>query len=145
MIRPIQITDLPVLMALNENELGYQYPEDKARHQLQSLLADQGHHFLAAAVDDQNGEVQGYIHAEVYQEIYADTQLNILALAVAEKWKGQGVGTALITWLEDQGRQRHIAGILLNSGESRASAHRFYQNRGFTLVKKQMKFIKKII
>ncbi|CAK1227260.1 GNAT family N-acetyltransferase [Fructobacillus evanidus] len=139
-IREATLLDLAALHTLNTNELGYDYPIEKAKNQLLQLLEDQRHHLLAVAENSQH-EILGYLHAEVYQEIYADSALNILALAVNQSAQGQGIGTALIEWLEEAGKNRKIRIIRLNSGANRQDAHAFYRHLGFEEVKTQKKFV----
>lgn len=140
LIREATLLDLVALHSLNTNELGYDYPIEKAKNQLLQLLEDQRHHLLAVAENSQH-EVLGYIHAEVYQEIYADPALNILALAVNQSAQGQGIGRALIEWLEAAGKSRNIHTIRLNSGANRQDTHAFYRHLGFEEVKTQKKFV----
>ncbi|GIC69445.1 GNAT family N-acetyltransferase [Fructobacillus tropaeoli] len=104
------------------------------------MLEDQRHHLLAVAENPQH-KVLGYLHAEVYQEIYVDSALNILALAVNQSVQGQGIGSALIKWLEEAGKSRNIHTIRLNSGANRQDAHAFYRHLGFEEVKTQKKFV----
>ncbi|GAP04974.1 GNAT family N-acetyltransferase [Fructobacillus tropaeoli] len=139
--REATLHDLIALHTLNTNELGYDYPLEKAKSQLLQLLEDPRHH-LMAVVEDSQHNVLGYLHAEVYQEIYADSALNILALAVSQSAQGKGVGTALIEWLEKAGARRNIYTLRLNSGANRQSAHAFYRHLGFEEIKTQKKFVR---
>ncbi|CAK1238397.1 GNAT family N-acetyltransferase [Fructobacillus tropaeoli] len=139
-IREATLLDLAALHTLNTNELGYDYPIEKAKNQLLQVLEDQRHHLLAVAENPQH-KVLGYLHAEVYQEIYVDSALNILALAVNQSVQGQGIGSALIKWLEEAGKSRNIHTIRLNSGANRQDAHAFYRHLGFEEVKTQKKFV----
>ena len=140
-IREATLFDLAAIHRLNTNELGYDYQIEKAKNQLVQLLEDQRHHLLAVA-EDSHHQVLGYLHAEVYHEIYADPALNILALAVNRLAQGQGIGTALVVWLEEAGKSRNIWTIRLNSGANRHEAHAFYRRLGFEEIKTQKKFVR---
>lgn len=63
---------------------------------------------------------------------------------VAEDAKRQGIGSLLIKEAEQWAAQHGIHFIRLNSGGTRADAHKFYRNLGFDNEKEQMRFIKTI-
>jgi diamine N-acetyltransferase len=50
------------------------------------------------------------------------------------RYHGQGVGTALMTWLLDLARDRGADGLWLNVWEEAAPALRFYLRHGFEIV-----------
>lgn len=63
---------------------------------------------------------------------YSEQEAHLLLLAVHSAWRRQGVGTALLAWLE---RTTRVAGIDLIKLETRArnsAAHTFYGLHGFT-------------
>ncbi|WP_349584424.1 GNAT family N-acetyltransferase [Leuconostoc citreum] len=144
MIRQVKLSDVKELHRINTEELGYNYSIDKSLSQLKKILNDEKHHILGLYQNDLDGKVLGYIHAELYEEIYADTSLNVLALAVKKSNQHQGIGAELIVFLENQALHRDIHLVRLNSGMSRINAHNFYQHLGFDYVKDQKKFIKEI-
>ena len=142
MIRAIVENDIAELNRINREELGYDYPLDKSLVQLRKLLKDSGHHYLAVYEDDATKKVLGYVHAEVYEEIYADPALNVLALAVLSNNHHAGVGAKLMSWLENTAIDNGFKSIRLNSGMSRINAHGFYEHIGYVHAKDQKKFIK---
>lgn len=144
MIRQVKLSDVKELHRINTEELGYSYSIDKSLSQLKKILNDEKHHILGLYQSDLDGQVLGYIHAELYEEIYTDTSLNVLALAVKKSNQHQGIGAELIVFLENQALHRDIHLVRLNSGMSRINAHNFYQHLGFDYVKDQKKFIKEI-
>jgi len=142
MIRAIVENDLIELNKINHEELGYNYSLDKSLIQLRKILKDSDHHFLAVYEDDVTKKVLGYVHAEVYEEIYTDSALNVLALAVLSHHHHSGVGIKLMSWLEKTAIDNDFKSIRLNSGMSRTNAHGFYEHIGYVHVKDQKKFIK---
>lgn len=144
MIRPVVISDIEDLCKINHQELGYEYPLDKSIIQLRKILQDTDHHYLAAYESDEEHKVLGYIHAEVYDEIYNEPTLNVLALAVSSEVQHLGIGTQLIKWLELLGTEKGFNSIRLNSGMNRTNAHSFYERNGFVHIKDQKKFVKSI-
>ncbi|MGL5898594.1 MAG: GNAT family N-acetyltransferase [Lactobacillaceae bacterium] len=144
MIRPVVISDIEDLCEINHQELGYEYPLDKSLIQLRKILQDTDHHYLAAYESDDNRKFLGYIHAEVYDEIYNEPTLNVLALAVSSEAQHLGIGTQLIKWLEALGTEKGFKSIRLNSGMNRTNAHSFYEHIGFVHIKDQKKFVKSL-
>ena len=53
-------------------------------------------------------------------------------------YKKQGLGGALLDWLEEQAAQEKCEQIHLDTGYQRLDAHRLYLNKGFSLVSHHM-------
>lgn len=47
--------------------------------------------------------------------------------------QGQGLGTTLLKWLQQEARDRHCAAVHLDTGYQRHAAHRSYLRNGFQL------------
>ncbi|MBZ6002742.1 GNAT family N-acetyltransferase [Leuconostoc gelidum subsp. aenigmaticum] len=144
MIRSIMTTDIDALCKINSEELGYDYPREQSLTQLRKILNDSNHYLLALYEDETTRKILGYVHAEVYEEIYAEPTLNVLALAVTRDSQNIGVGTQLMSWLENTAVSKGYKSIRLNSGMSRKSAHGFYEHINYVHIKNQKKFIKKL-
>ncbi|MBZ6008205.1 GNAT family N-acetyltransferase [Leuconostoc gelidum] len=144
MIRSIMTTDIDALCKINSEELGYDYPREQSLTQLRKILNDSNHYLLALYEDETTEKILGYVHAEVYEEIYAEPTLNVLALAVTRDSQNIGVGTQLMSWLENTAVSKGYKSIRLNSGMSRKSAHGFYEHINYVHIKNQKKFIKKL-
>lgn len=138
-IRSAALEDAGAIVLLNEQEMGYPYPLDKAREQLEMLLKDPGQRILVAEVD---GQIVGYIHAADYLALYAPPLKNIMGIAVSSAHRRKGVGKALLTAVEDWAKQSGAAGVRLVSGASRTEAHMFYRACGYDGGKMQVNFKK---
>ncbi|GAP00833.1 hypothetical protein FFRU_020230 [Fructobacillus fructosus] len=143
-IRSAAISDAVWLQKINRQALGYDQSLEFTKQQLQLTLNDANHYLIAVAVDERNGEVVGYVHAELYRELYAEDAMNVLALAVQNERRGTGIGRQLMRWLSEEAEKLQILTIRLNSGIERTAAHDFYRHIGFTEVKTQKKFLKKM-
>ncbi|MDF7683449.1 GNAT family N-acetyltransferase [Lactobacillus sp. ESL0679] len=143
MIRHAKITDSSVIQKINCEQLGYDYPLTKTQTNMQHLLADP-HHLILVAEDAHAGKITGYVHAELYQEIYFDLMLNIMALAVSSDAQHRGIGTALMTAVEEYASEKQITAIRLNSSTSRTGAHQFYAKIGYSFDKTQKRFSKRL-
>jgi len=139
MIREAIITDYMDLCCLNKNGLGYDYPEDKTKEKLQLVLKSPADKIFVAEHD---GKVAGYIHLSDYEPIYFESLKNILALAVDERYRNQGIGRQLIQVGEAWAKETGAKGIRLSSGLNRKDAHQFYAHCGYIMRKEQKNFIK---
>jgi GNAT superfamily N-acetyltransferase len=55
----------------------------------------------------------------------------IEAVRVADGFRGNGLGSAMIGWAVDEARRRGCALVQLTTDKARADAHRFYRRLGF--------------
>ena len=63
--------------------------------------------------------------------------LNLLSLAVDQKYQQPGIGKQLMQSIESVASELELTKIRLNSGEPRLGAHTFYESIGyFRLIKK---------
>lgn len=138
-IRQAEKEDAQRICELNQQSLGYDYPVEKTKERLIKILLKSTDRIFAACL---RGEVVGYIHASDYECIYSDALKNIMVIAVDEKYRGRGIGKALLLEAESWARQSGCAGIRLVSGFNRVKAHRFYLQNGYTDRKDQKNFIK---
>ncbi len=139
LIRPAAIGDAGAMQVLNRDGLGYDYPIEKTKERLKTVLGNPEYKVFIAEAD---GRVIGYIHGADYHCTYTDPLKNILALVVEERYRGQGAGKALITAIEQWARECGAAGVRLVSGYNRTGAHRFYETCGYHMRKEQKNFIK---
>jgi GNAT superfamily N-acetyltransferase len=130
-------SDLPVIVRLMmEDELSAQ----RERHD--TILSREYYEALEAIARDPNNEV---IVAEIDGEVIGTLQLTFVpclsyqggtraqveSVRVAERLRGQGIGTVMMEWALDRARQRGCRMMQLTSHKSRIAAHRFYEKLGF--------------
>lgn len=60
------------------------------------------------------------------------TRLLVEAVRVDENLRGNGLGSAMMTWAVEEGRRRGATLVQLTSDNAREAAHRFYERLGFT-------------
>ena len=138
-IREAVISDAEAIYILNRDELGYDYPLEQTKEKLANLLSSKTDKIFAAAV---GGRVIGYIHASDYDVIYAPHMKNIMGIAVAEEYRYNGIGSALLRAVEAWAKEAGACGVRLCSGESRTGAHEFYRHCGYSCEKRQLNFKK---
>lgn len=143
MIRRAELKDAYSLNRINSEDLGYQVTLEKTKAYLSEVLRDQEHHVLFV-FEKEGAGVVGYVHAEMYQTIYAEKVFNILGLAVSHLFRRQKIATDLMVHLEKEARHQGITGIRLNSGGDRHEAHLFYQQLGYENSKAQIRLLKSL-
>ena len=139
MIRECILEDCVSIVKLNRMEMGYDYPEEVAKMQLEHLLNDTNHKIYVAVIEDR---VVGYIHANNYDLLYAPHMKNIMGIAVCSQQKKKGIGKALLSQVEEWGKRTGAVGVRLVSGIQRQDAHIFYSKCGYIETKEQKDFKK---
>ena len=137
MIRKIKLRDAAAIQRLNAECLGYDFGREATEAQLKRLLESDQHLILVA---EEGGQVTGYTHAASYDCLYFPSLLNLLALAVAQDFQGQGHGRALMQALREEAKAAGYTGIRINSGIARSSAHEFYRSLGCSEKADQKRF-----
>jgi GNAT superfamily N-acetyltransferase len=135
-IRHCRASDAEAVAAL-ANELGYSTTAEQARARLAWLLP-QGDHGVFAAEED--GRVVGWLHMHAARTLESDPFAELAGLVVTASRRGSGIGKALVeaglAWAAEQ----RLATVRVRSNVVRAAAHRFYEARGFRLLKTQAVF-----
>ncbi|APT18720.1 hypothetical protein FC62_GL001550 [Amylolactobacillus amylotrophicus DSM 20534] len=139
-IRPVKPEDVRAITKLNYDELHYDYTVEHTAQMLEEVLARP---WLKINVAEVDGQFAGYIQLAEYISLINEKLVNVMELAVVHEFQGQGVGSQLVKTAEEWSHELGFAGVRLNSGAERTSAHEFYEHNGFTKVKYQAKFEKK--
>ncbi len=123
------LDDAPAVAALM-GSLGYETAESEMRTRMQTIAAHPDYVSLVAADNDRVIGFLGLAFGLYYERtgVYA----RIVALSVALNAQGKGVGGALVNAAEDVARSRNALACLVNSGVHRLSAHKFYEQLGFS-------------
>ena len=140
-IREAESQDFPTVFSLMKNELGYpDLNETDALKRLEYFKQSKDWETFVAVID---GEIVGFIGtmkgiAYNIEGYYAE----IVALAVSEKTRRGGVGTALVKKAEEWALDNGVHEVGLHSNMKRLDAHLFYEKIGY--VKKSYWFYKKL-
>lgn len=138
-IRTATEKDLQDLLELIRKGLGDEdAKEDFVLAQLKKLPHEREEVFVA----DVDGVAAGFIHVEVYSNIYFGPVGNILGLAVKEEFRRKGFASALLKAAEEWSKEKGCIGMRLNSGGTRLGAHDFYRSQGYDNEKTQLRFLK---
>lgn len=138
-IRKCVLDDVGYIAELNRTEMGYDYPVETTRKQLEKVLSNTRDVIYVAVLD---GKVVGYVHANDYDLIYAPPMKNIMGIAVSKECKRMGIGKALFGAVESWAKEDGVKGVRLVSGSTRKEAHEFYERCGYSGGKQQLNFKK---
>lgn len=138
-IRELMLKDSEDIHRLNTEEMGYEFSLDETREKLFKLINSESDKIFVAVIGD---EVIGYVHANDYDLIYAPHMKNIMGIAVAEKYKRNGIGKALLSEVEMWAKETGAKGVRLVSGATRTNAHKFYHSCGYSGDKAQVNMSK---
>ena len=70
----------------------------------------------------------------IHHTTFAGLRFYMDDLVTTELERGQGYGTALLSWCEATARTKGCSTFALDSGVQRAAAHRFYFRHGLTVL-----------
>ena len=139
MIRDCCLDDAKYIQDLNFNEMGYDYSLEETQAKLANILASEKDKIFVAVI---NNMVVGYVHANDYELIYAPSMKNIMGIAVSSTYRGNGIGRALLSKVEEWAKASGAKGVRLVSGSTRIGAHEFYRRMGYHNEKQQLNFQK---
>lgn len=122
------------------DQLGYPSSSNEMRRRLQRLLASPNDLVLVAEVHP--GVLVGWVHAFLSQLLESDYRVEIGGLVVDQEFRRGGVGRELVHRVEQWASGRGVAHVSVRCRTTRADAHRFYENLGFSPAKTQTVFRK---
>lgn len=129
-VRMAQNQDCAALARL-VTQLGY--PTDTAAMQRRFPMLSAIDH-AAAFVAEHGNEICGMLGVDFYRVWHRDEPLGHLAtMVVDERYRGEGVGTALLATAENWLRDHGVHHTVLTSASHRIEAHRFYLKHGYAL------------
>ncbi|WP_137938422.1 GNAT family N-acetyltransferase [Chitinivorax sp. B] len=94
-----------------------------------AVMADGGE--MIVAIEGQT--VMGLAVFRSFRDTFNGLRFYVDDLVTDETQRSQGVGHALIAWLETEARRRGATNLSLESGTQRTQAHKFYFREGFVI------------
>ena len=85
MIRNAQVTDSSAIQEINRTQLGYDCSLEQTTKNLQHILKDTNHHYLLVYEDEVSHQVEGYLHAEIFEETYFEPLFDVFCRFNARK------------------------------------------------------------
>jgi GNAT superfamily N-acetyltransferase len=131
-IRSARPADAAALAVLS-TELGYPSTEAQVRERL-GLLDDPERELLVAGAGD---GLAGFIDIHVQRLVEADPFGEVGGLVVAEPYRAEGLGRALLAAAAAWCRERGLAEMWIRANLARVGPHEFYDAVGCRIVKDQ--------
>ena len=134
-IRPATPDDLEAILTLTAEDSMHYYDEpaevtDNQRAAIEEIIADQHQDLLVGELD---GAVVCTAQVTWMRMLAADGGLycQVEAVRTSAARRGQGIGAALMAYIEDEARRRGAARMQLTTNRDRVRAHAFYERLGF--------------
>jgi len=140
-IRIATITDAPAIAALSQ-ELGYPADAAEMGSRLGRILgrADQ----LVLVAETADGGVCSWLQATSSDVLESGFRVEIVGLVVSPFVRRHGIGKKLVTEAENWGRYIGARSVIVSSNVIREESHIFYPALGYTAVKVQRVYRKKL-
>jgi N-acetylglutamate synthase-like GNAT family acetyltransferase len=141
MIRLARLEDTDALANL-AGQLGYPSTVEQIRRRFEVLMekSDENAVFVAEA----NGKILGWVHVHLYSLLVDDPETEIGGLVVDEAARGQRIGEELMQAAEAWTLEKGCSSVYLRSNVIRTRAHEFYKRIGYSVIKSQYAFRKKL-
>jgi GNAT superfamily N-acetyltransferase len=131
LIRPADNADSQAISVLLE-QLGYPTPADDVPRRLKAVT-EFGDAIAMVAEDPARGVV-GLITSHVFPSVHSPHPVAWLTtLVTLDAVRGQGVGSKLVSFVEDWALTRGADRIAVTSANHREWAHKFYLDRGYEM------------
>jgi GNAT superfamily N-acetyltransferase len=140
LVRRAGLTDASRLAILS-GELGYPVPAETLGERLVRLGAQPDEVVLVA---EREGRVVGWIHGAEQHFLEAAPRCELLGLIVDARERGRGLGRRLVAAAEEWAAARGLEQMSVRSNVARAESHAFYERLGYTRVKTQHAYRKRI-
>jgi ribosomal protein S18 acetylase RimI-like enzyme len=141
-IRDAQADDAAAISQINLEALGYSFPVEDTRAQLERIIKAANVVLFVAVDAIDAAEVLGYIQLSDYENTYHRPLKNLITLATSPRHQRRGVGRRLLEAGESWARADGAAGVRLVTGLSRVEARKFYSANGYEVRKEQTNLIK---
>jgi GNAT superfamily N-acetyltransferase len=105
--------------------------------EVRERLVSSGHSRRALLVAVCHGAVVGFVEVELRASLATGSWAELSALAVEERMRGRGVGSALVEAARAWARGRRMTRLRVRTRKERHAAARFYEQNGFRLSKEQ--------
>lgn len=122
------------------HQLGYTVSE---AHVSSCLAQRNSEYEIFVAVVPRSGVV-GWTSIRARQSLLSDRRAQIEGLVVEDEYRSGGIGAALLERAERWARERNCAYLRLFSNIVRERAHGFYERNGYTILKTEHLFQKKL-
>jgi GNAT superfamily N-acetyltransferase len=139
-VRKAKATDAAGVAELS-GILGYPVDPAAMQRRLEKLNGREEHVVFVA---EANGQIVGWIHGAERELLVIDRIGEICGLVVAEGQRASGVGRRLVEAVEQWAGGRGLDQVSVRSNVARTESHPFYEKVGYTRLKTQHAYRKKL-
>ena len=100
------------------------------------------HETRVALLED--GTIAGWAHVVLVEQFLAARYADLKGLIVGERWRGRGIGEAVLGYVESWAVEHGCTQVLVRSNVVRERAHQFYLRLGYIEKKRQVILIKRL-
>lgn len=140
-LRRARADDVAELARLS-GQLGYPQDATVFASRLRRLLVSADHPVIVATDDGRS--LLGFIALENRLMLEVGERVEIVGLVVDEGARRRGIGQALVRAAEEWAREIGVAEVMVRSNIARAQSHPFYEGAGFTRIKTQHVYRKRL-
>lgn len=138
LIRIAELNDSEFITELS-NQLGYETRNTDIQNRLKEILKNTDNCIYVATV---NEKIVGWIHGFFSLRIESEFFVEIGGLVVDENFRKSGIGKKLIDKVIEWSKLKDCRKVRVRCNVIRKESHRFYENIGFEINKKQKIFDK---
>lgn len=128
-VRELTHAELPLILPLIEKH-NPSFPAEELRLRLEKMI-ERGYHCIAAY---QEGRIVGVAGYWLITRFYSGDYMDVDNVVVDENLRAQGIGTALMDWLEKHAVSLGCRSVMLDSYVTLSRAHRFYFRHGYEIL-----------
>lgn len=122
--------------------LGYPSGAHDMATRLERILSRDADVVFVAVAD--GGRVVGWLHGSELEMLEAGRRCEIFGLVIDAEYRRQGIGQQLVSAVERWAAGRGIEVVTVRSNTVRPESHPFYEAQGFTRVKSQHVYRKRV-
>ena len=129
-IRELTTSEFPLILPLIGKH-NAKIAQEELQRRLEEMIP-KGYHCIAAC--DENGTIVGIAGYWLFSRFYSGLYMDVDNVVVDEALRCDGIGAAMMDWLEDHARQLGCKSVMLDSYVTLARAHKFYFRRGYEIL-----------
>ena len=97
---------------------------------LEEMIAED---YICIGAFDEDNKCVGIGGYYIQTRFYLGKTIQVENLVIAPEFRDKGVGSALIKWIEEKGREQNCVVCVLNNSSSNHAAHKFYHREGYSI------------
>lgn len=128
-VRELSADEFPLILPLIEKH-NATFPAEELRRRLEKMIT-RGYRCIGAF---HNKKVVGVAGYWLITRFYSGDYMDVDNVVVDENLRSQGIGTALMDWLEKHANTLGCRSVMLDSYVTLSRAHRFYFRHGYEIL-----------